>query len=169
MDILDFGCGTGLVSLPFNSLVRSIIGVDSSKGMLEVLDAKVKKQQVPNVKTLYLDLTKNDTISGRYHMIVSSMALHHVKNIQSLFEQFYQSLLPGGRIAIADLDEEGGRFHDNNDGVFHFGFDREKLGQLLKDAGFMDVSSSLATQMNRPDSEGRDRLFDIFLITGRRE
>ncbi len=32
MDALDFGCGTGLVTLRLQPLVRTIIGVDSSAG-----------------------------------------------------------------------------------------------------------------------------------------
>ena len=168
MDVLDFGCGTGLVSFPLGSLVHFITGVDTSKGMLEVFKGKVQREQIDNIKTLYLDLAKGDTVSGRYHVIISSMTLHHVKDILGLLKQFYRALLPGGYIAIADLDEEGGRFHGNNDGVFHFGFDREKLCHLFVKAGFTDVFSTTATQMNKPDAQGQDRVFSVFLITGRK-
>ena len=37
MDVLDFGCGTGLLTLHLQPKVRSITGVDSSEGMLAVL------------------------------------------------------------------------------------------------------------------------------------
>ncbi|HNX82709.1 MAG TPA: class I SAM-dependent methyltransferase [Candidatus Omnitrophota bacterium] len=168
MELLDFGCGTGLVSFPLSSQVHSITGVDTSKGMLEVFEGKIKSKQVENIKTLHLDLEKGDTVSGRYHAIISSMTLHHVKDTVNLIRQFHRVLLPGGYIAIADLDEEGGRFHSNNDGVFHFGFDREKLCQLFVEAGFRDVSSATATQMNKLDSQGQDKVFSIFLITGRK-
>jgi ubiquinone/menaquinone biosynthesis C-methylase UbiE len=168
MDVLDFGCGTGLVSFPLSSQVRSITGVDTSKGMLEVFEGKIKAKQIGNVKTLYLDLAKGDTIAGQYLLIISSMTLHHVKDTLSLLKQFSRVLLPGGHIAIADLDEEGGRFHDNNDGVFHFGFDRKKLCDLFVEAGFRDISSTTATQMNKPDAQGQDRVFSVFLITGRK-
>jgi 2-polyprenyl-3-methyl-5-hydroxy-6-metoxy-1,4-benzoquinol methylase len=169
MNALDFGCGTGLVTLPLSSSVNSVTGVDASKGMLEVLKSKVQIRELHNVKTLHLDLTKGDQIGGPYHVIISSMVFHHVEDIRALLEQLHQALLPGGYIAIADLDEEGGRFHENNDGVFHFGFDREKFGRLLTEAGFTGVYFNSAAHVNRPDSEGRDRLFDIFLITGRKQ
>ena len=168
MDILDFGCGTGLVTLPFNALVYSITGVDSSKGMLEVFESKIQKQQVDNVKTRYLDLTKGDVVGDHYYAIVSSMTLHHVKDTQKLLEHFYGALLPGGQIAIADLDEEDGRFHDNNDGVFYFGFNREKLGGLFVDAGFTYIQLATAAQMKKTGADGQDRVFDVFLVTGRK-
>jgi ubiquinone/menaquinone biosynthesis C-methylase UbiE len=168
MDVLDFGCGTGLVTFALSFLVNSITGVDTSKGMLEVFEGKVQSKQINNIKTLHLDLDKGDTINGRYHVIISSMTLHHVEDTLDILKQFYRVLLPGGHIALADLDEEGGRFHENNDGVFHFGFDREKLCNLFVEAGFKDVVSTTATQMNKPDSQGQDRMFSVFLITGRK-
>jgi len=168
MDILDFGCGTGLVSFPLSSQVNSITGVDTSKGMLAVFDGKIQDKQIGNIKTLYLDLAKGDTIAGYYHVIISSMTLHHVQDTLSLLKHFSQALFPGGYIAIADLDEEGGRFHSNNDGVFHFGFDRQKLCDLFVEAGFRDISSTTAAEMKKPDAQGQDRVFSVFLITGRK-
>ena len=168
MDVLDFGCGTGLVTFPLGSLVHSITGVDTSKGMLEVFEGKVQRKQIDNIKTLHLDLDKGYTLSGHYHVVISSMTLHHVKDTLDILKQFHRVLYPGGYIAIADLDEEGGRFHDNNDGVFHFGFNRDKLCQLFVEAGFTSVSSTTAAQMNKPDAQGQDRVFSVFLITGRK-
>lgn len=168
MDILDFGCGTGLVTFPLGSLVHSVTGMDTSKGMLEVFEGKAQRKQVDNIKTLHLDLAKGDIVSGRYHVVISSMTLHHVKDTLALLKQFHLVLYPGGYIAIADLDEEGGRFHDHNDGVFHFGFDREKLCQLFVEAGFTSVSSMTAAEMNKPDAQGQERVFSVFLITGRK-
>ena len=54
MDVLDFGCGTGLLTLRLQPVVRSITGVDSSQGMINVLNAKIDKQKLPNVRTRYL-------------------------------------------------------------------------------------------------------------------
>lgn len=64
MAAVDFGCGTGLLTLRLASSVRSIIGVDSSEGMLDVLAAKVAKGNVTNIKTLCLDLDRGDTLPG---------------------------------------------------------------------------------------------------------
>ena len=86
--------------------------------------------------------------------------------LKQLLKQFYRVLLPGGQIAIADLDEEGGRFHDNNDGVFHFGFDRENLARLFADAGFSDIDFTTATQIDKSGADGSSRLFSLFLMTG---
>jgi ubiquinone/menaquinone biosynthesis C-methylase UbiE len=51
MDVLDFGCGTGIVTLQLAASVASVTGVDSSQGMLEVLNAKIDRQGRKNVTT----------------------------------------------------------------------------------------------------------------------
>lgn len=168
MSVLDFGCGTGLITLPLALRVHTVTGVDSSKGMLEVLSTKVLQQHARNIQTMHLDLSSDDVLSGSYDAIVSSMTLHHIKDTSKLLKHFYEALQPGGQIALADLDAEGGKFHDHNDGVFHFGFDRAALGQLMAEAGFSDVHFTTATQMHKPDAAGNDRVFSVFLVTGKK-
>ena len=168
MDVLDFGCGTGLLTFALQPFVRSITGVDSSSGMLDVFQTKIKEQHLSNVKANYLDLDKGEVLTGSYHLIVSSMTLHHVKNISPLLKQFYSILLPAGLLAIADLDLDDGKFHSNNEGVFHFGFDRNELLRILIDIGFLDVQHLTAAQIEKPVDDGKSRLFTIFLITARK-
>jgi len=38
--------------------------------------------------------------------------------------------MPGGEIAIADLDKEDGDFHADNEGVMHFGFERGEFKKV---------------------------------------
>ena len=52
MDVLDFGCGTGLVTLALQPFVRSITGMDSSRGMLDVLNRKISERGLSNVVTV---------------------------------------------------------------------------------------------------------------------
>lgn len=166
MDVLDFGCGTGLLTFALQPFVRSITGVDSSQGMLDVFKRKIKEQNLNNVKTNYIDLDKGDILTGSYHLIVSSMTLHHIKNISPLLKQFYSILLPSGRLVIADLDLDDGMFHSNNEGVFHSGFDRKELYRMFIDEGFLDVGYRTAAQVEKPVEGGRTHLFSIFLIAG---
>lgn len=166
MDVLDFGCGTGLLTFALQPFIRSITGVDNSPGMLDVFKTKVKEQNLNNVKAEYVDLDKGDILTGAYHLIVSSMTLHHIKNITPLLKQFYSVLLPSGQLAIADLDLDDGQFHSNNEGVFHFGFDRKDLQRMLLNTGFHDVRHRTTAQVEKPVAGGRTRLFSMFLITG---
>jgi 2-polyprenyl-3-methyl-5-hydroxy-6-metoxy-1,4-benzoquinol methylase len=166
MEVVDFGCGTGLLTLRLAPRVRSITGVDSSQGMLDVLAAKVAREKLANVRTLRLDLDRGDTLRGSCDLIVSNMTLHHIQKVDSLLRQFYEALSPSGRLCIADLDSEGGEFHSDNQGVFHFGFDRTSLRQVFLDAGFENVQDATAAEVTKPGRNGKLRSFSIFLMTG---
>jgi len=168
VDVMDFGCGTGLLTFHLQPLVRSITGVDSSRGMLEVLTAKAKKLQVKNVQTQFRDLAKGDILSGSYHLVTSSMTLHHIQKIDTLLKAFHKTILPSGYIALADLDPENGQFHTDNTGVFHDGVERGWLQQQLEDGGFIDVNQMTASRMVKPIAGGGSREFTVFLITARK-
>lgn len=168
MKVLDFGCGTGLLTLRLAPLVGSITGVDSSKGMLDVLRAKIVKQNAANVGTLLLDLDAGDILTGNYDMIVSSMTLHHVEKIAPVLIQFQRCLVPGGYLCIADLDPEHGEFHNEGKGVFHFGFDRMALSKALVEAGFYGVMCTTAAEVAKPASNGEIRRFAVFLMSATR-
>ncbi len=167
MDVLDFGCGTGLVTLRLQPLVRTIIGADSSEGMLGVLEGEVKANSLTNVRTRLVDIEKGERIEERFHLVVSSMTMHHVKDTAALLRQWHDLLLPGGMLAAADLDTEDGAFHGDNTGVFHHGFDRVYLKTLLQEVGFRDVRTVTATTMVRDTAGGR-REFPVFLVTARK-
>lgn len=46
---MEFGCGTGLISFNFYDKFRSIALVDSSKGMMDILNSKIDKYEVTNM------------------------------------------------------------------------------------------------------------------------
>jgi ubiquinone/menaquinone biosynthesis C-methylase UbiE len=166
MDVMDFGCGTGLVALALQPLVRSVTGVDSSQGMLDVLAAKIARRGLGNVRTLFCDLARGDVLDGRYDLVVSAMTLHHVREIEPLLAQFARVTAPGGWLCIADLDPDDGEFHDDNTGVFHCGFERAALRDVFVAAGFEDVRATDAAEVVKPGRDGALRRFTVFLMTG---
>ncbi len=158
MNIMDFGAGTGLLSFKVASMVRSVTGVDLSKGMLEQLEAK----NTPSlqVEALLQDIMQNP-LEKKFHGIVSSMAMHHVEDTARLFQTFYAHLGRDGFIAIADLEEEDGSFHSHgNEGVHHFGFKREVLRETIEAAGFKNVRFHNAFSVEREEGS-----YPIFLVT----
>jgi ubiquinone/menaquinone biosynthesis C-methylase UbiE len=169
MDVLDFGCGTGLLTLNLQPQVRTVTGVDSSEGMLDKLRAKSESLGLTNVSAQYKDLDSGDILEGEFHLVTSGMTFHHVRDIAALLRNFYSIILPSGYIAIADLDLDDGQFHENNTGVFHYGFDRAALQGLFEEAGFVDVSCRTATGIDKSAAGGGSREFTIFLMTARKK
>jgi ubiquinone/menaquinone biosynthesis C-methylase UbiE len=167
MDLLDFGCGTGLLSLRFAGEVGSLTGLDNSAGMLEVFRRKAQDAGLGNVATLQLDLDGGNHLNRKFDLIISAMTLHHVKNIDPVISELVRGLNPGGRLCIADLDPDHGLFHSDNTGVEHYGFERESMMETFKKASLTNVFATTAASMTREGADGVVRSFTIFLVTGR--
>ena len=160
---LDYGAGTGLLTLALAPRVRRVVAVDSSAGMLEVLAQKAEAGGFGRVETLLADFTRDPLPAGPFDLIASAMTLHHVADIAPLFRNFFKLLANGGRIALADLDAEDGTFHEHSDGIHHFGFDREVLSNQLAAAGFVDIRFAAAARIAR-----NSRVYPVFLATARK-
>lgn len=158
MNIMDFGAGTGLLSFKIAPMVKSVTGVDLSVKMLEQLEAKNTSEL--RVEPICQDIMLKP-IGLSYNGIVSSMAIHHVEDTYGLFKRFYEHLKRDGFIAIADLEEEDGTFHSHgNDGVHHFGFNKEALRKTLEEIGFKNIRFHHAYTVEREDGK-----YPIFLVT----
>lgn len=159
---LDFGCGTGLVTLELAPKVGTMTGADTSSRMLGVLSEKAARLG-SRIQTLLLRSDGDNDLAGPYDLIVSSMALHHVPDVEALFQRFAENLRTGGQVALADLDEEDGSFHGGAMGVQHLGFPRPRIEEWLQAAGFQDIHLETATVTHK---EGKD--YPVFLATARK-
>jgi len=167
MSVMDFGAGTGLITLGLVPYVASITAVDTSSEMLRMLDQKLKVQQVRNVRTLHRDIADVSRLPVEFDLIVSSMVLHHIQDVPQVLQQLRSSLRPGGFVALADLESEDGSFHTDPTGVYHRGFDRLQVCRWLQAAGFTATEAREAHQMVRTSSDGKNRIYPVFLVTGR--
>ena len=127
LDILDFGCGTGLFGLQFLKYSKSLTGLDTSPEMLKVFSQKTK--DTDGVKSIELDLEAEDVLRGQYDLILSSMAFHHLDDPAKVLGKLTGALRSSGKIAILDLEAEDGSFHPDPQGmgVKHFGFSRDQV------------------------------------------
>ncbi len=158
-DVLDFGCGTGLVTLALASRAGTLAGADTSTGMLAELERKAKAEGIP-VRVLHLGPDGSGDLGGPYDLIVSSMTLHHVKDVAAVLARLATRLRPGGRMALADLDTEDGTFHDDGADVHHLGFRREDVAAWLEAAGLKDAQVDTAMVTRKGDRE-----YPVFLAT----
>lgn len=155
---LDFGAGTGLLSVPLAQQVAQVTALDTSQAMLDKLNAK----EIANIHTLNQDIFCG--LPRQFAGIVSSMALHHVADIPQLFACMHQCLQPGGRIALVDLFAEDGSFHGDNldKGVKHLGFVGEHLLCHAREAGFQDLELQEFFQIQHKNG----RSYPLFLLQG---
>jgi len=162
MTAVDVGGGTGRLSILLADSVGSVVVTDPSTGMVQVARERIEAAGLSDrLRAVQADLT-TDRLDGTYDVVWSSMALHHVQDLDRLLRSLAALLVDGGRLCIADLDEDpDGAFHAdkvNFDG--HHGFDRQRLAEKLARAGFARVNFVDATTILKGDRE-----FGVFLCT----
>jgi len=160
MEVLDFGVGTGLLGFEIAKKVKQVYGVDTSAGMLEKLQEKNSDEL--NIVPIQQDIIEKP-LKQIFDGLVSSMTLHHVEDLDAFFQTIYKNIKENGFIAIADLEEEDGTFHSDNEGVHHFGFEAKKLREVVQKAGFKDVKIEHINTINKPHRD-----FGVFLLTAKR-
>ena len=158
MELMDLGAGTGLLSYFVAPYIRKIVAVDNSPSMLLEFENKCDEFSC-ETEVIEKDLS-TDTLDRKFDGVISSMTIHHLEDIPLLLSKLYNMLDEDGFIALADLDSEDGNFHSDNTGVFHYGFDRKLLAHYANEAGFKNVSFSLASTINKPHAQ-----FTVFLMT----
>lgn len=136
--LMDFGCGTGLLTAQFVNLADELIGIETSSGMLEQFSQRF--EGASKVKFLAINLEKESLPSevGTFDVIVTAMAFHHLLEPKKILSLFKKHLSSNGKIFVIDLDEEDGTFHPDNQamGVHHFGFSKRTLESWSKDLEF---------------------------------
>ena len=95
------------------------------------------------------------------------MVLHHIEDIPGLLQNLLKTLKPGGFLALADLVQEDGKFHDDPTGIAHFGFDPLALITLLGQNGLIALESQTVHTFIKQRGEN-EQAYPVFLVTGQK-
>lgn len=164
MRAIDVGAGTGLLGLALAPDVGEMVLAEPSAGMLEVVREKLAAGGPRNVHAIRFDLTTDPAPGPAFDLVVSLLVLHHVADTALALAAIHALFKPGGQLALADLDAEDGSFHDPDaEGIHHHGFDRSTLVESARTAGFVDVQTVSATEIERDG-----RRYPLFLLIARR-
>lgn len=84
--VLDVGCGEGSVTIPLSKEVASVTAIDATDKMLEILDEKIKEQEINNIETIkddvnYVTLEKY----GNYDIVLASRVVNGIKSPKKVF------------------------------------------------------------------------------------
>jgi ubiquinone/menaquinone biosynthesis C-methylase UbiE len=163
MTAFEYGCGTGLLSFALQPYLGHITLADSSSGMLAVLDEKIAAAGICNMTSLKVDLVSDPLPQLKVQLIYTLMTLHHIPETRKVLEGFYSLLDTPGCLCVADLDSEDGSFH-GPEFTGHQGFDREALGQMVREIGFRKVAFRTIYHTPRQVA-GSTIYFPLFLMT----
>ena len=111
-NVLDLGCGDGKVTAEIANCVQrgSVVGIDSSRAMIELATRRYPGKQYPNLSFVLMDAV-NLSFEEQFDVVFSNAVLHWVKDHKSVVEGLYRSLKPNGKILL-QMGGEG-----NADGI----------------------------------------------------
>jgi ubiquinone/menaquinone biosynthesis C-methylase UbiE len=162
---IEVGAGTGLLGLALRPRLGSLVLADTSDGMLAEANRKILAGRLDDVRAVHFDVATDAPPPGApFDLVVSLLLLHHVQDTRAALTGMHRLLDRGGQLAAIDLDTEDGSFHSPDAaGVHHHGFDRERLAELARGVGLIDVRVGDGHPI---DDEGR--AYPMFLLTARR-
>ncbi|CEF19997.1 class I SAM-dependent methyltransferase [Staphylococcus xylosus] len=111
--LLDYGGGTGLVTLNIAEYFEAVTLMDASPQMVDIFEHKVSDLNQTSINTLVGDVLLDDTILNHknYDVIVLSLVLLHSGNYQLLLQKLYNHLNSGGMMILVDFDKNENIYH----------------------------------------------------------
>src|SRR5215813_3198317 len=159
LDVVDFGCGTGVLSVSIARWARSVVAIDQNRAALAQARTRAKREGLRNVTFLREDLHHLSLPSGRTGLVVISQSLHHVEEPEAVLGEAARILAPGGKVVVLELMPHEETWVRDRLGHRHLGFEPEVLERTLARGGFDHLTLEVhPRQASSP--------FRVFLISG---
>ena len=102
---VDLGCGSGQVTLALASRAASVLAVDVSQKMIDLLLENARTAGVNNVEGRAIPIEQLDFAPGSVDLVVSNYAFHHLRDADKpeVVQQIFTWLRPGGRFVLGDM------------------------------------------------------------------
>ncbi|MDO4926974.1 MAG: class I SAM-dependent methyltransferase [Turicibacter sp.] len=165
LEVMEFGCGTGLISLNLKNKISEGLLVDSSSEKIKELEQKLNNRHISHLQTYTGDILESD-IDRQFDVIYSSMVMHHIKDFKSVIKKLVSYLKTNGKLIIVDLLPDNGDFHRNHsefDG--HHGFSINEMVEALEEAGLKEVNGRKFYSSYKP-IENKKHPYSLFSVMG---
>jgi len=152
-DLLDVACGCGQFLKKYASYVKSFAGLDYSEVMVNMATKKHKNRIAAGTAEIVHGEASQLPWEDNRFSVVTSMGsfIAFPKPLESL-KEIYRVLRPGGRAVVSiEWHAEDGLDHSKK--VQQYGMElwtEDQVRQMMKDAGFSEVSIKYAKGMGMP-------------------
>ncbi|KAI0070562.1 S-adenosyl-L-methionine-dependent methyltransferase [Panus rudis PR-1116 ss-1] len=151
--VLDFACGTGLVSRELAPHVKSILGVDVSQKAVDIYNERVANQGIPpdEMRAVCVELKgEPEELDGaKFDVITCAAAYHHFASVEDMTRILVSFLKPGGSLIITDIikSEQDIVKEEYRHIVAHArGFSEDDIRNLFENAGLTDFKYAFFTK-----------------------
>jgi len=118
--VMDYACGTGLISRELAPYAKRIIGIDISQGMVDQYNMRVHNQGIAprEMEAICVQLkgVSGELQDEKFDVIVCASAFHHFASIEDVTRTLVYFLKPGGALLVVDLNADyirGQGHHDH--------------------------------------------------------
>lgn len=111
--VLDFGCGTGIVTNELAGSVKQIIATDVSDQMIVQAKSKAVATQIDNIEYRVGDLNQDQIKTTKFSSVTAFNVLYFIHDLDGLLKQF-NAMLPEGGYFLSVTDCLGGRQNFRN-------------------------------------------------------
>ena len=135
--VLDFGCGTGLLTERLVPVIRNVDAVDTSAAMLDVVQAKIARHGWNEVSAM----TSPPTDPESYDLVVCSSVCSFLEDYPGTLAALVDLLVPGGVFVQWDWER------DDTDDESH-GLSRREIADALTAAGLVSTTVGTAFEVS---------------------
>ena len=96
--VLDFACGTGIITNQIADNVKEILAIDISLKMIEVAQRKANKRKIKNIQYMQTSIFDDKFIKESFDVILAFNIFHLVKNTEKVLKRINDLLKTGGLI-----------------------------------------------------------------------
>lgn len=126
--VLDFGCGTGLLSTRLAERAAEVVAADASAPMVAVLEAKVAAGRLENLRPVVAAVPPD----GPFELVTASSVLAFVPDYPAMVRALVERLAPGGALVQWD-------WALNPEDAEPYGLTPDQIRDALSAAGLQDV------------------------------
>ena len=134
---IDFGCGTGLVGMNLVNEFESLLFMDTSENMLDIVKKKITDVGALNARTLCFDFESSSQPDLRADYIFMAQVLLHIQDYEAVLAKLHAVLNDEGHLLIVDFNKNDKVVSE----LVHNGFDQEQLKALMLKIGYKDIRS----------------------------
>lgn len=99
--VLDYGCGTGLISNEIAEVVKEIHAIDISSNMIGIAEKKAKERNIANITYAHSTIFDERFKKGSFDVILAFHVLHLLEDEHVVLQRMNELLKPGGLLISA--------------------------------------------------------------------
>ncbi len=103
--VVDLGCGSGQLALRLAPVAGSVLAIDVSQAMIELLEQNALRAGLANLEGRAVPVEHLELPASSVDVVVSNYALHHLRDPDKAIAVAAAArwLRPGGRLVVGDM------------------------------------------------------------------